>query len=77
MEQRAAALRQGIRAAGGKGAELPLVLIENSSRCITNDAKEKVLLNGVAWLTDFMQQVGPLPAWMMQGCSLTQAPPCV
>jgi hypothetical protein len=36
VEARAAGLRKAIKSAGGSGA-LPLVLVENSSRCGTND----------------------------------------
>lgn len=58
MERRAGALRQAIRKHGGaKGAELPVALVENSSRAPTNDAGEKLLGNKRAWLPDLMTRV--------------------
>lgn len=58
VERRAGALRQAIRKHGGaKGAELPVALIENSSRAPANDAGEKLLGNKRAWLPDLMTRV--------------------
>ena len=58
MAKRAKALRDAIRKHGAnKDAELPMALIENSSRAPTNDAGEKLLGNKRAWLTDLMTKV--------------------
>lgn len=57
VEARAAGLRKAIKSAGGSGA-LPLVLVENSSRCGTNDEGQKVVgPNKTPWLTEMMSQV--------------------
>ena len=51
-------LRDVIKKHGGnKDAELPVALIENSSRAPTNDAGEKLLGNKRAWLPDLMTKV--------------------
>ena len=52
VEGRVGALRAAMRAAAGKGPELalPLALVENSGRCASNEAGEKVLPNGTVWL---------------------------
>jgi hypothetical protein len=65
VTRRGDALRAAIKAAGGGGAVLPVVLIENSGRCRTNAAGEKELPNGIAWLQTFMTQV--MPGWR-HGC---------
>ena len=58
MERRAEALRKAIRKhSGAKGAELPVALIENSSRAPTNDSGEKLLGNKRAWLPALMSTV--------------------
>ena len=62
VEQRAAAIRGALRDAGaGPGAELPAVLIENSSRCDTNAAGQQVLPNEEAWLPALMTSVRSHP----------------
>lgn len=59
VEQRAAALRAAIRRAGGAAdAELAVALIENSSRCPTNEEGEKVVPGEVPWLVDLVEKVG-------------------
>lgn len=45
---------------GGQEAELPVALLENSSRCPVNEAGEKVVPNGAPWVVDLLRQVGPL-----------------
>ena len=60
VERRAGAVRTAIAKHGGPGgkrAELPTVLIENSSRAPTNAAGEKLLGNKRPWLPDLMRQV--------------------
>ena len=71
VERRAQALRSAIRKhSGAKLAELPVALIENSSRAPTNDSGEKLLGNKRAWLPDLMTEVGnSFPG-------LSQALPC-
>lgn len=59
VNQRAEAVRAAMRRAGAGDAELPAVLVENSSRCDTNEAGEAVLPTGVAWLPALMDQVRP------------------
>ncbi len=59
VDRRAGALRDAIRKHGGaKSAELPVVLIENSSRAATSPEGEKLLGNKRPWLPDLMRQVG-------------------
>ncbi len=73
MERRAQALRSAIRKhSGAKLAELPVALIENSSRAPTNDSGEKLLGNKRAWLPDLMTEVATLPPWqhMDRSCQL-------
>lgn len=61
VARRAGALRAAILATlpkGGAGApELPLALVENSGRCASNEAAEKVLPDGTVWLTALMERV--------------------
>jgi hypothetical protein len=58
VERRAGALRDAIRKHGGaKTAELPVVLIENSSRAPTSPEGEKLLGNKRPWLPDLMRKV--------------------
>ena len=58
VAKRAKGLRDVIRKHGAnKDAELPVALIENSSRAPTNDAGEKLLGNKRPWLTDLMTKV--------------------
>jgi hypothetical protein len=56
---RAAVWKHG--GAGGKRAELPVVLIENSSRAPTDAAGQKLLGNKRAWLPDLMRQARLVP----------------
>eukprot|EP00884_Botryococcus_braunii_P010617 jgi/Botrbrau1/19557/Bobra.0035s0049.1 len=57
-QERIAALRARIRSEGGnKGAQLPLALIENGSRCPKNSDFEKVLPDGTAWLSVLFEKV--------------------
>jgi hypothetical protein len=59
--------------AGGAGDELAVALIENSSRCPTNEEGEKVVPGEVPWIVDLVEKVGgvvwgsslvvPLTAW--------------
>jgi hypothetical protein len=79
VQQRADALRSAIaRAGGGGGSELAVALIENSSRCPTNDEGERVVPGEVPWVVDLVEKVGgrllgggALPAgrWAAQGCN--------
>ncbi len=58
VERRAGALREAIyKHSGAKAAELPVVLIENSSRAAVNSDGEKLLGNKRPWLPDLMRQV--------------------
>lgn len=64
VERRAQALRSAIRKhSGAKLAELPVALIENSSRAPTNDSGEKLLGNKRAWLPDLMTEVAAHSPW--------------
>ncbi|KAF1883230.1 hypothetical protein Lal_00030334 [Lupinus albus] len=38
-------------------ASIPVVLVENSGRCNTNDSGEKVLPNGTAWIPHLVQTI--------------------
>ena len=75
-------LRDVIQKHGGnKDAELPVALIENSSRAPTNEAGEKLLGNKRAWLPDLMTKVTsrasfilPEMFWAAQG--FWQGPIC-
>ena len=61
VERRAAAVRAAVRKHGGPGgkrAELPVVMIENSSRAPTDAAGQKLLGNKRPWLPDLMRQAG-------------------
>lgn len=61
-------MRGAIRKHGAaKGAELPVALIENSSRAPANASGEKLLGNKRAWLPDLMTQVLLLP-WSFWFC---------
>jgi hypothetical protein len=58
VKQRASIIREALRDAGaGPDAELPAVLIENSSRCDTNAVGQQVLPNEEAWLPALMTSV--------------------
>ncbi|KAI7842645.1 hypothetical protein COHA_003749 [Chlorella ohadii] len=58
VEQRADAVRAAIRKAGGAAdAELSVALIENSSRCPTNEEGEKVVPGEVPWIVDLVDKV--------------------
>lgn len=59
VEARGEALRAAIRRAGAPAdAELPIALVENSSRCPTNEEGEKVVPGEVPWLVDLVEKVG-------------------
>ena len=61
---RADALRAAIRKAGGApDAELPMALVENSSRCPTNADGEKVVPGEVPWVVDLVEKVRA--AWVV------------
>jgi len=70
VEQRASAIRAALRDAGASKAQLPAVLIENSSRCDTNAAGQQVLPNDQAWLPALMTSVRD-PAWRPPAKMLT------
>ena len=53
-------LQRALQGAGA-GGPLPYVLIDNSSKCNTNDNSEKVLPNGTVWLPQLMRKVGQWP----------------
>ncbi|CAL0323333.1 unnamed protein product [Lupinus luteus] len=40
-----------------QAASIPVVLVENSGRCNTNDSGEKVLPNGTAWIPHLVQTI--------------------
>jgi hypothetical protein len=49
-------LQRALQGAGASGP-LPYVLIDNSSKCNTNDNSEKVLPNGTVWLPQLMRKI--------------------
>ena len=57
IEKRVAGLRDMMKKAGSRDAELPYVLIENSDRCQRNSSREKVLGNGTVWVPAFFETV--------------------
>ncbi|PSC70745.1 translocase of chloroplast chloroplastic [Micractinium conductrix] len=58
VEQRAASLRAAISKCGGNGEGLAVALIENSSRCPTNEEGEKVVPPAdTPWIVDVMEKV--------------------
>ena len=75
VAKRAKVLRDVIKKHGGnKDAELPVALIENSSRAPTNDAGEKLLGNKRAWLPDLMTKVTVRASFtLLEICSATKA----
>lgn len=56
LARRLDTLQRALQGAGA-GGPLPYVLIENSSKCNTNDSGEKVLPNGTVWLPQLMRKV--------------------
>lgn len=56
LARRLDTLQRALQGAGA-GRPLPYVLIENSSKCNTNDSGEKVLPNGSVWLPRLMQKI--------------------
>ncbi|KAJ4974875.1 hypothetical protein NE237_008049 [Protea cynaroides] len=40
-----------------QGSAIPVVLVENSGRCNTNDSGEKVLPNGIAWIPNLVKTI--------------------
>lgn len=46
------------QAGGAADAELAVALIENSSRCPTNEEGEKVVPGEVPWIVDLVDKVG-------------------
>lgn len=56
LARRLDTLQRALQGAGA-GRPLPYALIENSSKCNTNDSGEKVLPNGSVWLPRLMQKV--------------------
>ncbi|XP_042482735.1 translocase of chloroplast 34-like [Macadamia integrifolia] len=40
-----------------QGSAIPVVLVENSGRCNTNDTGEKVLPNGTAWIPNLVKTI--------------------
>ncbi|KAI3735076.1 hypothetical protein L6452_14564 [Arctium lappa] len=40
-----------------KGHSIPVVLVENSSRCNKNDSDEKILPNGTAWIPSIVETI--------------------
>ena len=65
VARRHAALQAAIRATlprGGEPPALPLALVENSGRCATNEAGEKVLPDGGVWLTRLMERISATAA---------------
>lgn len=57
IEHRVEEIRKMMMQAGGKDADLPYVLIENSDKCQRNAAGEKVLANETAWIPAFFETV--------------------
>jgi len=63
VAKRAQLLRAAIHATLPKGAPLPalpLALVENSGRCASNEAGEKVLPNATVWLTQLFAHISAL-----------------
>ncbi|KAI3778076.1 hypothetical protein L2E82_07081 [Cichorium intybus] len=40
-----------------QGDSIPVVLVENSSRCNKNDSEEKILPNGIAWIPNIVEVI--------------------
>ena len=78
VKQRASNIRDALHDAGaGPGAELPAVLIENSSRCDTNAAGQQVLPNEEAWLPALMTSVRLEPQPYSQPQHEPKPKPCL
>jgi hypothetical protein len=56
LARRLDTLQRALQGAGARGP-VPYVLIDNSSKCNTNDNSEKVLPNGTVWLPQLMRKV--------------------
>ena len=60
VEQRASAVRSGIRKSGRcKRASLPVAVVESSSKCDVDNAGAKVLPDGTQWVKVLLEQVRP------------------
>lgn len=46
-----------IKKDASQASAIPVVLIENSGRCNKNDSDEKVLPNGIAWISNLVQKI--------------------
>ncbi|KAL4574938.1 hypothetical protein LXL04_021778 [Taraxacum kok-saghyz] len=46
-----------LKKSGIQGNTIPVVLVENSSRCNKNDSDEKVLPNGTAWIPNIVEVI--------------------
>lgn len=57
IEKRVNGIREAMRRAGARDAELPYVLIENNDRCRRNAAGERVLDGRIAWIPAFFETV--------------------
>ncbi|KAH7522590.1 translocase of chloroplast 34 [Ziziphus jujuba] len=54
---KAVRLGAGLKKADVQGSAIPVVLVENSGRCNKNEADEKVLPNGIAWIPHLVQVI--------------------
>lgn len=55
-QKRTAQLQDAIRQCGG-GRATPTVIIENSSRCRTNEQDQRILPDGTVWMAQAMKQI--------------------
>lgn len=70
LARRLDGLQRALSSAGASGSPRPYVLIENSSKCNTNEAGDKVLPNGTVWLTALFQKVSVCGNTRTYICSL-------
>lgn len=74
VEQRASAVRSGIRKYGRcKKAPLPVAVVESSSKCDVDSENAKVLPDGTQWVKVLLEQVSPaLAAAVVHTCCMPQ-----
>ncbi|XP_024031178.1 uncharacterized protein LOC112094474 [Morus notabilis] len=63
FSKRSEALLKVVRSGAGlkkhdvQGSSIPVVLVENSGRCNKNESDEKVLPNGIAWISYLVEKI--------------------
>ncbi|KAL6013358.1 Translocase of chloroplast [Asimina triloba] len=63
FSKRSEALLKTVRSGSGlknrelKESAIPVVLVENSGRCNTNESGEKILPNGIAWIPELVKTI--------------------